>query len=301
MTSFVITFSRRFRNDHFDRRSFVVEQVFTVLLWTAGLSGLAAMAAVLLVIGIGSAPALANVGILAFIAKLDWYPTAGEFGLVPMIAGTAAVSAGALFIAAPLGITCAIYITFYASPATAAFFRIGLQALAGIPSVVYGLWGLTVLVPIIAASRPPGASLLAGIIVLSIMILPTVAVLSQAGLRQISPGIYRGGLALGCCRHSAIVRIVVPSAKNALTAACMLGLARALGETMAVLMVTGNAVNIPHGVFDPVRTLPANIALEMAYAVEIHRSALFVSGLVLMAMVIGLLVVCRNWYERDAN
>ncbi|MVA97876.1 phosphate ABC transporter permease subunit PstC [Nitratireductor sp. CAU 1489] len=294
MTSFPSIISRRRRIRWHGTPNALKDAVFVVVLWASGVLAIGAMAGVLIVLAIGSAPALSQAGLAAFVLGADWYPTAGEFGLVAMVAATLAVSAGALLVAGPLGILCAVYIRYYAGDLAGAAFRVVLMTLAAIPSVVYGLWGMTVLVPHIAAWQPPGTSLLAGVVVLSIMVLPTVAVLAEAGLRQLPSSLYLGSLALGCARHAAIKRIVLPSAKGPVAAACMLGLARALGETMAVLMVVGNAVAMPDSPFASVRTLPANIALEMAYAIDVHRSALFVSGLVLMAMV-GLLLAMR-WY-----
>lgn len=269
--------------------------IFSLFLWGSGLLSVLAMVAVIAVLLIGSKPALLQVSLFAFVVGLDWYPTAGEFGLFPMILGTVLTSVGAILVAGPLGILCAIYVHYYAGKIPGTAFRLTLQTLACIPSVVYGLWGLTVLVPFIASYRPPGASLLAGILVLSIMIVPTVTVLAEAGFRQLTPSYYLGGLALGCPRPVAIARVVLPALRGPLLVAFVLGLARAFGETMAVLMVTGNAITLPKGVFEPVRTLPSNIALEMAYAMDIHRSALFVSGLVLMGVV--LLLLAASWKD----
>lgn len=269
------------------------ETWLSIALWGAGASGLAIVAMVLIVVLAGSWQALVAVGPVAFVSGTDWFPTQGAFSLVPMMLGTIAVSVGALALALPLALLSAIYVAYYANAGLASAFRLVLQTLAGIPSVVYGLWGLAVLVPLIAAYEPPGASLLAGIIVLAIMILPTIAVVAEAALRQLPPAYYWGGLALGLPRWSVIVRIILPAARGPLGVAAVLGLARALGETMAVLMVTGNAVAVPDSLFASIRTLPSNIALEMAYAMDVHRSALFATGLVLLALVFALLMAVR--------
>lgn len=277
------------------------ERIFAALVWGTGILGLACMVAILVILAIGAWPVLQEVGFGPFLAGVDWHPTTGTFSLVPMIAGTFAVSLGALALAGPLGIICALFCRFYAGERTGAGFRLMLQALAGIPSVVYGLWGLTVLVPLIAQIRPPGASVLAGAIVLAIMILPTVAVVAETALRQVPLSLYMGGLGLGCPRHRVILKVILPATRRTLAAAAILGLARALGETMAVLMVTGNAVAVPDGPFASVRTLSANIALEMAYAFDLHRSALFVTGLVLMAVVLALLLAGGRGLPEDAH
>ena len=162
------------------------------------------------------------------------------------------------------------------------------ELLAGIPSVVYGLWGLVVLVPLITRLHPPGPSLLAGIAILTVMILPTVTLAANASFSQVPREYLHGAVALGIGRWSIIRRVVLPAAKSGLFTGIILQTGRAIGETMAILMVCGNVVQTPTSLFDPIRTLTANIALEMGYAVGNHRSALFVSGLLLMLMVIAL-------------
>jgi ABC-type molybdate transport system permease subunit len=160
-----------------------------------------------------------------------------------------------------------------------------ISLLAGIPSVVFGLWGLTVLVPLIGQWQPPGASLLAAVLILAMMTLPTVALTSRAALAATPPSLYQGAAMLGMSRHRILLGVLVPAARRGILGGVLLAIARALGETMAVLMVAGNVVQTPTSLFDPIRVLTANIALEMAYAVDQHRSSLFVSGLLLMAMV----------------
>jgi phosphate transport system permease protein len=163
--------------------------------------------------------------------------------------------------------------------------------LAGIPSVVYGLWGLTVLVPLIARIESPGSSLLAAILVLGLMILPTVALTSASALEAVPDSLMRGAAALGMTRKGQILGVAVPAARVGIIGGILLSLARALGETMAVVMVAGNVVQTPHSIFEPVRVLTANIALEMAYATGLHRSGLFASGLLLTALVLVLAAI----------
>jgi phosphate transport system permease protein len=172
-----------------------------------------------------------------------------------------------------------------------------MELLAGIPSVVYGLWGLVVLVPLITQVQPPGSSLLAGILIVALMILPTVALLTEASLASLPPAYWRGSAALGLGTWATVQGVCLPAIRSGMLTAVMLATARALGETMAVLMVCGNVVQVPESVFAPVRTLTANIALEMAYALDLHRSALFASGLVLMLVVAGLVVLTDRWID----
>jgi len=258
-----------------------------------------------LFVAIEAWPALADVGALRFLTDGHWLPSGGSaqgrFGLGPMIAGTLAASAGAMMVAVPLGIAAAAYSCFYAPRWIAPLYRRSVEVMAGIPSVVYGFWGLVVLAPLIGRWQPPGQSLLAGVLVLAIMVLPTVALLSEAALRAVPGSLLRGAAALGLSRWSTLHGVVLPAAGAGLRTAVLLALGRALGETMALLMVTGNVVRWPHSVFDPVRTLTANIALELGYAMDLHRSALFVSGGVLMLLVVGLVLLAERADPRRAH
>lgn len=214
-----------------------------------------------------------------------WYPLEGQFGMTPMILASIAVTLGAIVVALPLGLANAIYLECYASPGTARGLRLLLNLLAGIPSVVFGLWGLTRLVPMITQWQPPGASLLAAILVLALMILPTIALTSASALASVPKDLLAGSMALGLRRKTQILHIMLPAARSGIAGGALLATARALGETMAVLMVAGNVVQMPTGLFEPVRVLTANIALEMAYAMGDHRASLFASGLLLTLLV----------------
>lgn len=238
-------------------------------------------------------PILQSVGLNRFFTDPDWHPTNEEFNLLPMLWGTLLVTVGAVLIATPLGVLSAIFCHYYASRAIASLYRRLIELLAGIPSVVYGFWGLVVLVPIIGHIHPPGASLLTGILILTLMILPTITLVADSSLASVPPEYLRGCAAMGLGRWATVRGVVLPTVKSGLLTGVILGTGRAIGETMAVLMVCGNVVQTPKSIFDPVRTLTANIALEMAYAVGNHRAALFVSGLVLMAMVVVLVIAAE--------
>ncbi len=245
-----------------------------------------------------SIPALAGVGLVRFVADESWHPSPGvakgQFNLVPMIVGTSLATVGAVLLAAPLGIGSAVFAHYYAPrPLGRAYGKV-IELLAGIPSVVYGLWGLVVLVPLIARWHPPGTSLLSAIIILTIMILPTIALLVGAAFDNLPQEYLRASAALGLSRGRTVLSVVLPAVRSSLFTAMLLGTGRAIGETMAVLMVAGNVVQIPGSIFHPVRTITSNIALEMSYAMGEHRSALFVCGLVLMSMVI-VLVGIAEW------
>lgn len=235
---------------------------------------------------IESWPVLAHSHWKHFFTDSGWYPLEGLFGMLPMLWASLAIMAGAILIAAPLGMAGAIFANFYASGSLLTAYRLFMALLAGMPSVVLGLWGLTVLVPILAAWHPPGVSLLAAMLVLAVMILPTVALTSAAALSALPTSMMAAAAALGMRRKAQILGVALPAARHGILGGLLLAMARALGETMVVLMVAGNVVQNPHGLFEPVRALTANIALEMGYAMGTQRAGLFASGLLLTLIVL---------------
>ncbi|MBV1878230.1 MAG: phosphate ABC transporter permease subunit PstC [Pseudomonadales bacterium] len=232
-----------------------------------------------------------------------WHPTTGQYNLVPVILGTLYTTIGAVSVAVPFALATAIFCQFYAPRWFGRLYTSVMEVLAGIPSVVYGFWGLVVLVPLVASWQGSGASLLTGILVLSLMILPTGTLLAIAALKQVPSEWIQGSYALGLSRWATIKNIALPASGHGMLNALLLQSTRAIGETMAVLMVCGNSTLFPFGLFEPVRTLSANIALEMAYAMEMHRAALYSSALVLMVMVFILLFLnqFQNRLESTAN
>ena len=196
-----------------------------------------------------------------------------------------------------LGILSAIFCQYVAPPTTAKTYRKLVELLAGIPSVVYGFWGLVVITPIIAQWQAPGASLCAAILILALMVLPTIALMTDAALANVPKSYIDTAASLGLSPYTTVVNIVMPVAKRGIITALLLATGRAIGETMAVLMVAGNVVQIPTSIFDPIRTLTANIALEMAYAMNDHRAALFASALILL-IIVSLLVITADTIEK---
>lgn len=269
------------------------DRVLEFVLRTAALAAASIVLLIVAFLLLGSADALARVGPVRFLSDERWLPRDGgpdgEFGLVPMLWASAAVAVGGVLVAAPLGILSAVFSVHYTPRRLGRVYDRMVEVLAGIPSVVFGLWGLVTLVPLVRAVRPPGPSLAAGILVLSVMILPTIALLARAALTAVPQAHLQGAAALGLSRWTTLARIVLPSARAGLGVAVLLGALRAVGETMAVLMVCGNVPQLSADPFQPVRTLTANIALELGYATQAHRSTLFVSGLLLMALVLALL------------
>lgn len=283
-----------------------VKSTDRILVWSLRAASATAGSLVLLILCflvLESVEGITRVGAGRFLNDPGWHPNQGaesEFSLVPMIAATIASTIGAILLAGPVGVLAAVFCRFYAPPKLARAFRSIVELLAGIPSVVYGFWGLVTLVPLVRELAPPGASLLAGILVLAMMIVPTVALLAFAALKNVPPGHLEGATALGLSRWTTIVKVVFPSAASGLGVAIVLGTMRAIGETMAVLMVCGNITKVPSSLFDPVRTLTANIALELGYATQEHRAVLFVSGLALMIMIV-LLVFVQERLQRRAR
>lgn len=243
---------------------------------------------------------IGEISLFQFFSDPGWYPTSNQFNLLPMIVGSLLLMAFALLLAAPLAILTVVFSNFYAPPALAVVIRRIIEILTAIPSVIYGLWGLVVLVPIIAKIQAPGASLLAGSIVLAIMIFPTIAMVSDSAIAAVPKQYIKGAVALGLERYSVVFAVILPVAKSGLFTGMLLGAARAVGETMAVLMVCGNVVQMPSSVFEPIRALTANIALEMAYAMGTHRSALFVSGTLLLILVL-VLIVLNEIYRKEPH
>ena len=246
-------------------------------------------------------PALTQIGLPKMFGDPGWFPTEGSFQLTPMISGTILAAGGSILLATPLALLSAVFCHFYAPLILGLWYRRLIELLAGIPSVVFGFWGLVVLVPLIAAWHPPGPSLLAGILILTLMIIPTIMLVAHSSISQVPTTYIHSATALGLNRWAVIWHVVFPASRNGLLTGIFLGLARALGETMAILMVCGNVVQHPSHIFDPIRTLTANIALEMAYALNHHRSVLFISGLLLMGLVVCFVSVAEVLRQKSPD
>jgi phosphate transport system permease protein len=249
-------------------------------------STLSVLLLITIFIFIEGVPIISKVGIIDFIFGMKWAPSQGAFGIFPMIVGTITVTLGAAIIGVPIAICCSIFLTEFAPPVVSNVVRPAIQLLAGIPSVVYGFWGLVFVVPVIRNYLGgPGLSILAGSIILAIMILPTIISISEVSLLAL-PRLYKeGALALGATQWQTIRAVLLPAAKSGIVAAVILGIGRAIGETMAVIMVLGNAVALPQSILDPARTLTTNIGIEMGYASGEHQQALFATGIVLLVII----------------
>lgn len=231
-------------------------------------------------------PVMQKYGLGHFLAGIEWRPLNESFGLLPMIAGSFLVTLGALIIGVPLGVGCAIFLAEVAPKKVTSTVRPAIELLAGIPSVVYGFYGLVILVPLIReVFGGRGFSILGGSVVLAIMILPTVVNISEDAIRAVPREYKEGSLALGATHWQTIKKVIVPSARSGILTAIVLGMGRAIGETMAVIMVVGNVASLPQSILDPVRTLTGNIAIEMGYAAGEHSQALFATGIVLFVII----------------
>lgn len=250
-------------------------------------------------------PVLAQYGVFNFIFGTTWSPTNGSYGILPLIAGTLSVTLGALVIGIPTGIACAIFLSEILPKGMARAFKSAIELLAGIPSVVYGFFGLVVIVPAIRnfvlpilqifdpKANATGFSILAGAIILAIMILPTIVSLSENSISAVPKEFKEASLALGANKMETIIRVLIPAAKSGILSSIILGMGRAIGETMAVLLITGNMAKMPGSILDPVATLTGTIAMEMGYATPTHQQALFAVGIILFVIIMLLNIIAQ--------
>lgn len=254
-----------------------------------GAAGISILAVALICVFLfaNGVPAIAQIGLPEFLFGTTWRPANDIYGIFPMIIGSIYVTAGAIVVGVPTGLLCAIFLSRFASGKIAAVLKPGVELLAGIPSVVYGFFGLVLIVPFIRANMPGnGLSLLAAAVLLGIMILPTIITVAQSALDAVPKKYYEGALALGADHERSVFRVIVPAATSGIMAGVVLGVGRAIGETMAVIMVAGNQPLIPESIFNGVRTMTANIVLEMGYAADLHRGALVATGVVLFVFIL---------------
>ena len=273
-----------------------------------------AVISIIIVLAIGffifreSIEAWRELGVGEILFGTIWRPGQDQFGILAMIVGSVSVTFGAILLGVPLAIGCAIFLAEIAPTGVQAVVRPAVQLLAGIPSVVYGLFGMVILVPLVRKLNVPGNSgygLLAASIVLAVMILPTIASIAEDAIRAVPENYRHGSLALGATKWQTITKVVLPAGKSGIIAAIILGVGRALGETMAMIMVIGNSVIVPRPLsgnpltffLSQARTLTGNIAVEINYATGIHESALFATGVVLFGLIM-IVNVSARWFIR---
>ena len=237
-------------------------------------------------------PAMSEIGFAEFLTGTMWKPNNDIYGILPMIVGSLYVTAGAIVIGVPIGILTAVFMAFYCPKQIYKPLKTATELLAGIPSVVYGFFGLVVLVPLVRQLGRDlgfggnGSSMLTASLILGMMILPTIIGLTESALRAVPGQYYEGAVALGATHERAIFRVVLPAAKSGTVAAIVLGVGRAIGETMAVIMIAGNQTRMPGGLLDGLRTMTSNIVLEMGYSTGLHRQALIATGVVLFVFIL---------------
>lgn len=264
-----------------------IEQTMRFVFLAAACVSIAATITICIFLFANGVPAMLKIGLKNFIFGLKWKPSIDLYGISPMIVGSITVTLGALILGVPLGLFTAVFLARYCPKQLYNFFESGVKLLAGIPSVVYGFFGLTVIVPAIRNTfGGNGTSILAASIVLAIMILPTIISVSESSIRAVPSLYFEGSLALGACKERSIFLVELKAAKSGIMAGIILGVGRAVGETMAVIMVAGNQAILPRSLVKGIRTLTANIVLEMGYAADLHRDALIATSVILFIFIL---------------
>ncbi|HCU32250.1 MAG: phosphate ABC transporter permease subunit PstC [Oscillospiraceae bacterium] len=254
----------------------------------AACASILAVALICLFLFANGLPAIGEIGIFDFLLGKVWKPGNDLYGILPMILGSIYVTAGAIVVGVPIGILTAVFMAKFCPKGLYRFLKPAVELLAGIPSVVYGFFGLVVIVPLIRNLFPDskGTSMLAASLLLGIMILPTIIGVSESAIRAVPETYYEGGLALGASHERSVFFATLPAAKSGILAGVILGIGRAIGETMAVIMVAGNQPRMPAGLLKGVRTLTSNIVMEMGYAADLHREALIATAVVLFVFIL---------------
>lgn len=265
----------------------LMEKCVEILFMLAALVCIIAVAVICFFLFKNGIPAMAEIGFADFVFGMKWKPGNELFGIFPMIIGSVIVTALSILMGVPIGILGTIFMVFYCPEKIYKMLKPLIDLLAGIPSIVYGFFGLVVIVPLMQSwFGGSGKSVLAASILLGIMILPTIISVSESSLRAVPTAYYEGALALGASHERSIFHTVLPAAKSGVVAGVILGVGRSIGETMAVSMVAGNQPVIPESLFKGVRTLTANIVLEMGYAADLHREALIATAVVLFVFIL---------------
>ncbi|MEE1057365.1 MAG: phosphate ABC transporter permease subunit PstC [Acutalibacteraceae bacterium] len=265
------------------------EKIMHIVFLCAALVSIAAVVLICLFLFVNGIPAMAKIGMFDFLLGTKWAPSnePASFGIWPMILGSIYITTGAVILGVPIGIMTAICLSRFCNKKVYKIIKPAIDLLAGIPSVVYGFFGMVVLVPFIRNFfGGNGYGILTASILLAIMILPTIISVSESALNAVPNSYYEGSLALGATRERSVFCTVVPAAKSGILAGVVLGIGRAIGETMAVILVAGNSAVVPNSIFSGVRTLTTNIVLEMGYATDLHREALIATGVVLFVLIL---------------
>lgn len=266
-----------------------LETIAQYVFLTVALTSVLAVALICVFLFANGIPPMMEIGVGGFLTGKTWRPFNDVYGILPMIVGSIYVTLGAVIIGVPIGVLTATFMARFCPKWLYRFLKPATELLAGIPSVVYGFFGLVVLVPLIRDNLGgDGTSMLAACVLLGIMILPTIVGVSESAIRAVPESYYEGGLALGATHEQTVFSIMLPAAKSGITAAVVLGVGRAIGETMAVIMVAGNQPRMPTGLLSGLRTMTANIVMDMGYAADLHRGALIATGTVLFVFILAI-------------
>lgn len=263
-----------------------------IVFFVCALASIAAVVLICLFLFANGIPAMKEIGLLNFLTGAKWKPGNDIYGILPMILGSIYITAGAVVIGVPVGLLTAIFMAFYCPKKLYGLLKPCTELLAGIPSIVYGFFGMVIIVPCIRTvaalfgADVSGSSILAASVLLGIMILPTVIGVSEAALRAVPSAYYEGAVAMGARHERAIFTVMLPAAKSGVLAGVVLGIGRAIGETMAVIMVAGNQPRLTGNMLKGIRTMTANIVIEMGYATGLHREALIATGVVLFVFIL---------------
>jgi phosphate transport system permease protein len=280
------------------------------ILFLAGITATVSVALITIFIFSSGIPAFVDSGFFNFIFGTNWSPANGSYGTLPLTAGTMTVTLTALVLGIPTGIACAVFLSEILHRKAARVFKFAIELLAGIPSVVYGFFGLIVIVPAVRTYILPlvrlwdpdahttGLSILSGAIILAVMILPTIVSLSENAISSVPAEYREASLALGANKRQTITSVLIPAARSGILASIILGMGRAIGETMAILLITGNVAVLPKSLLDPVATLTGTIAMEMSYAGASHQRALFAVGIILFIIIMLLNAVAQGVSKR---
>ena len=266
------------------------EQAMRLVFLIAACTSVLAVVLICVFLFANGVPAIAEIGLFDFLLGKEWRPSNNIYGILPMILGSIYVTAGAILIGVPIALLTSVFMAKYCPKKIYPLFRSAINLMAGVPSIVYGFFGMVLIVPTIRNLFPEayisGSSMLAASVLLGIMILPTIIGVTETSIRSVPDSYYEGSLALGATHERSVYCIVFPAAKSGIMAGIVLGIGRAIGETMAVIMVAGNQPRMPQGILEGVRTMTANIVTEMGYAAELHREALIATGVVLFVFIL---------------
>lgn len=263
------------------------ERVMRRIFFIAACTSVVAVALICIFLFVNGLPAMFEIGISDFLFGQKWKPSNNLYGILPFIMGSIYVTAGSILIGVPTALLTAVFLAFYCPKKLYPILKATVNLMAGIPSVVYGFFGLVVIVPLMREiTGKDGSTMLTASILLGIMILPTITGVTESALRSVPDSYYEGALALGATHERSVFCTVMPAAKSGIVAGIVLGIGRSIGETMAVIMVAGNQTWMPQGILKGMRTMTANIVMEMGYAADLHREALIATGVVLFVFVL---------------